>query len=215
MSAVHDRPTAAVVGSGCPASPPRTCCSARTTSRCSRPTAASAGTRTPTTWRPPTTGWSRSTPVHRAQRADLPEPAALFGELGVATQPTEMSMSIVCEGCGLEYAGARGLPACSRSASSWPTGLPADAGRGEEVPPAGGSGWWTSPVADHERARAAPGPRRADPGCLPDPAGTPTTSSGTSWSRSSSCVWSSGTGRRCSTRRCTCSGSSPTTGCSR
>lgn len=34
----------------------------------------------------------------------------LFAQLGVATQPTEMSMSIVCEGCGLEYAGARGLP---------------------------------------------------------------------------------------------------------
>ena len=33
----------------------------------------------------------------------------LFGELGVATQPTEMSMSITCAGCGLEYAGARGL----------------------------------------------------------------------------------------------------------
>jgi predicted NAD/FAD-binding protein len=33
----------------------------------------------------------------------------LFGELGVATQPTEMSMSISCEGCGLQYAGARGL----------------------------------------------------------------------------------------------------------
>jgi uncharacterized protein len=34
----------------------------------------------------------------------------LFGELGVATQPTEMSMSITCAGCGLEYDGARGLP---------------------------------------------------------------------------------------------------------
>jgi predicted NAD/FAD-binding protein len=33
----------------------------------------------------------------------------LFGELGIATQPTEMSMSIHCDGCGLEYAGARGL----------------------------------------------------------------------------------------------------------
>lgn len=33
----------------------------------------------------------------------------LFGELGVATQPTEMSMSVRCEGCGLEYAGALGL----------------------------------------------------------------------------------------------------------
>jgi len=33
----------------------------------------------------------------------------LFAELGVATQGTEMSMSIKCQGCGLEYAGARGL----------------------------------------------------------------------------------------------------------
>ncbi|MEV8342729.1 NAD(P)/FAD-dependent oxidoreductase [Streptomyces niveus] len=34
----------------------------------------------------------------------------LFGELGVATQESEMSMSVRCDGCGLEYAGARGLP---------------------------------------------------------------------------------------------------------
>lgn len=33
----------------------------------------------------------------------------LFDELGVATQPTEMSMSISCQACGLQYAGARGL----------------------------------------------------------------------------------------------------------
>jgi uncharacterized protein len=33
----------------------------------------------------------------------------LFRELDVPTQPTEMSMSIACDGCGLEYAGARGL----------------------------------------------------------------------------------------------------------
>lgn len=33
----------------------------------------------------------------------------LFGELGVQTQDTDMSMSVRCEGCGLEYAGARGL----------------------------------------------------------------------------------------------------------
>jgi len=33
----------------------------------------------------------------------------LFGELGVATQPTDMSMSVRCDGCGLEYAGARGF----------------------------------------------------------------------------------------------------------
>jgi uncharacterized protein len=33
----------------------------------------------------------------------------LFGELGVATQESDMSMSVRCEGCGLEYAGARKL----------------------------------------------------------------------------------------------------------
>lgn len=33
----------------------------------------------------------------------------LFAELGVATRDTEMSMSIRCDGCGLEYAGAKGL----------------------------------------------------------------------------------------------------------
>jgi predicted NAD/FAD-binding protein len=34
----------------------------------------------------------------------------LFGELGVATQDSEMSMSVRCDGCGLEYAGAKKLP---------------------------------------------------------------------------------------------------------
>jgi predicted NAD/FAD-binding protein len=33
----------------------------------------------------------------------------LFDELEVATQQTEMSMSISCRGCGLEYTGARGI----------------------------------------------------------------------------------------------------------
>ena len=33
----------------------------------------------------------------------------LFAELGVATQESDMSMSVRCEGCGLEYAGARKL----------------------------------------------------------------------------------------------------------
>jgi predicted NAD/FAD-binding protein len=34
----------------------------------------------------------------------------LFGELDVDVHPTEMSMSIRCDGCGLEYAGGRKLP---------------------------------------------------------------------------------------------------------
>src|ERR1022692_3319160 len=38
-----------------------------------------------------------------------PQLIRLFGELGVATQDSEMSMSVRCGGCGLEYAGARGL----------------------------------------------------------------------------------------------------------
>ena len=33
----------------------------------------------------------------------------LFAELGVATQDSDMSMSVQCRGCGLEYAGANGL----------------------------------------------------------------------------------------------------------
>ncbi len=33
----------------------------------------------------------------------------LFRELDVPTQPTEMSMSVTCQGCGLSYAGARGI----------------------------------------------------------------------------------------------------------
>ncbi len=33
----------------------------------------------------------------------------LFGELGVATQDSDMSFGVCCEECGLEYAGARGL----------------------------------------------------------------------------------------------------------
>ncbi|WP_280222161.1 FAD-dependent oxidoreductase, partial [Nocardia neocaledoniensis] len=33
----------------------------------------------------------------------------LFDEVGVRTQDSDMSMSIRCDGCGLEYAGAKGL----------------------------------------------------------------------------------------------------------
>ncbi|MGW1816957.1 NAD(P)/FAD-dependent oxidoreductase [Streptomyces sp. NPDC002125] len=41
-------------------------------------------------------------------RRTYPHLLRLFGELGVPTQESEMSMSVRCEGCGLEYAGARG-----------------------------------------------------------------------------------------------------------
>lgn len=42
-------------------------------------------------------------------RATYPNLIRLFAELNVATQPTDMSMSVRCDGCGLEYAGARGF----------------------------------------------------------------------------------------------------------
>lgn len=42
-------------------------------------------------------------------RRTYPNLLRLFDELGVATQPSEMSMSVSCAGCGLEYAGGKGL----------------------------------------------------------------------------------------------------------
>ncbi|QGK69084.1 FAD-dependent oxidoreductase [Allosaccharopolyspora coralli] len=50
-----------------------------------------------------------------------PNLLTLFDELGVSTQDTEMSMSVRCEGCGLEYAGAKrlgGLFAQKRNAAN-------------------------------------------------------------------------------------------------
>jgi predicted NAD/FAD-binding protein len=41
-------------------------------------------------------------------RRTYPNLLRLFAELGVRTQETEMSMSVRCLGCGLEYAGAKG-----------------------------------------------------------------------------------------------------------
>ncbi|MFF7295797.1 FAD-dependent oxidoreductase [Streptomyces sp. NPDC008265] len=42
----------------------------------------------------------------------------LFRELGIGTQDAEMSMSVRCDGCGLEYAGARGPGALFASRSA-------------------------------------------------------------------------------------------------
>ncbi|MBW1596019.1 NAD(P)/FAD-dependent oxidoreductase [Streptomyces sp. JJ38] len=41
-------------------------------------------------------------------RRTYPYLLRLFAELGVETRESEMSMSVRCEGCGLEYAGSRG-----------------------------------------------------------------------------------------------------------
>jgi predicted NAD/FAD-binding protein len=42
-------------------------------------------------------------------RRTYPTLLRLFAELDIATQESDMSMSISCEGCGLEYAGGRGV----------------------------------------------------------------------------------------------------------
>ncbi|BAS09341.1 protoporphyrinogen oxidase, chloroplastic/mitochondrial [Arthrobacter sp. Hiyo4] len=62
----------------------------------------------------------------------------LFAELGVETQDSEMSMSVRCDGCGLEYAGARGAAAASSPAVQ-PAArtLPADAAGGHALLPQG------------------------------------------------------------------------------
>ena len=62
----------------------------------------------------------------------------LFAELEVTTRPTEMSMSITCGGCGLSYAGGRGLRGIL--AQPWRAGDPrfvAHAHRGTPLPSAG------------------------------------------------------------------------------
>jgi predicted NAD/FAD-binding protein len=41
-------------------------------------------------------------------RRTYPNLIRLFDELGIETRESEMSMSVRCDGCGLEYAGARG-----------------------------------------------------------------------------------------------------------
>ena len=44
-------------------------------------------------------------------RRTYPQLLRLFAELGVATQESEMSMSVVCQECNLQYAGGRGAAA--------------------------------------------------------------------------------------------------------
>ncbi|MCW2547158.1 MAG: amine oxidase, partial [Mycobacterium sp.] len=55
----------------------------------------------------PTLGVDTGFIVHNAKT--YPTLLRLFDELGVQTQEAEMSMSVSCAGCGLEYAGAKGI----------------------------------------------------------------------------------------------------------
>ena len=72
----------------------------------------------------------------------------LFGELGVQVAPTEMSMSVRCDGCGLEYAG-RPRPARHLRPATPPhrSAVRPDAVASRPVPPAGPG------LAAHERGR--------------------------------------------------------------
>ena len=57
-----------------------------------------------------------STPASSCTTLHVPHLIRLFDELGVATQPSDMSFGVRCEGCGLEYAGARGARGRARDA---------------------------------------------------------------------------------------------------
>ena len=82
----------------------------------------------------------------------------LFAELGVVTQPSEMSMSIRDDGTGLEWAGALGrkgvFPTAAQPAQP---ALPADADRDPEVPPPGPERCWptTDPTSRSREFLAA------------------------------------------------------------
>ena len=68
-----------------------------------------AGTRTPTTSPTQMAGHAVDSGLIVHNDATYPWLRKLFGELAIDVRPTEMSMSVRCEGCGLEFAGGRGL----------------------------------------------------------------------------------------------------------
>ena len=181
------------------------------TSPSTRRSPVSAGTRTPTTSSPPT---AASCPIDSGfivhNLSTYPNLLRLFGELGVETQPTDMSMSVRCDGCGLEYAGAKGLGGIFAQAAN--AANPRFLRMLVEVKRFHRAAQQL--LDDTSRRRRADGPARwaAHPGRLPRRrAATRRTSAGTSW-----CRWSRACGRarrapRCCTRRARCSPSSTTT----
>ena len=145
-------------------------------------------------------------------RRTYPTLLRLFAELGIATQPSEMSLSVSDAGTGVEYAGALGARGLFAQRSSLRSrDALADAARDPPLPPPGEGR--CSPTS---RVRIAPTAPRSDQ-TLRDflaTAASPPASSGTSWSR-----WWRPSGR--ATRRrpsttppATSSPSSSTTGCS-
>ena len=88
------------------------------TSHSLRPRTGSAVTRTPTTSRG-SDGSQHAVDSGFIVHNDVTYPwlLKLFGELDVEVRPAEMSMSVRCEGCGLEYAGGRGVRGITRPAA--------------------------------------------------------------------------------------------------
>ena len=128
----------------------------------------------------------------------------IFAELGVATQPSEMSMSTRDDATGLEWAGAlgaAGLFPTWRNAGS--PGVPPDAHRDPALPP-------RRPRA----ARQAAATTRRCAASSTEARLHARTSPGTSWSPSSRPCGRATRPSRSTTRRGTCSPSSTTTACS-
>ena len=111
----------------------------------------------------------------------------LFAELGIETQDSEMSMSVRCDGSGLEYAGARakGRGILPRPATAAARPLPADARSRSRASTAGPGR--CSPSDDAERRRRTDA-RPCASSCARESSAA--TSSRTSWTPVVSAVWS-------------------------
>ena len=126
----------------------------------------------------------------------------LFDELGVAVRPTEMSMGIRCDGCGLQFVGGRGLawrlrPATTAASTRGSGGCCSAYGASN------GSRWRIS--RDHVDSD---GDLRRVPDAAP--ASAPTSSTTTPYPSSRACGRAATT-TRCATRPATSSPSSATT----
>ena len=137
----------------------------------------------------------------------------MFAELGVATQASEMSMSVRCAGCGLQYAGKRGLggltPGIRRGRGRYLRMLAEvprfhRAARRLLAAPAAGAGRRPGPPSTTGTRRSASSSTRA---------AFPVTSRLTSPSRWSPRCGRARRGPRSAIRPATCSRSWPITGC--